>query len=230
MIRDVFLDLDDTILDFGRAEHEALSATMTQMGLTPTPEIILLYNRINLFHWKLLEKGEITRGRLLVRRFEVFYGEIGVAADAMRTQAIYEYELGKRSYFLEGAEQMLKDLKEKGYRLYLASNGTTVVQRPRIKQAGLAPYFDGIFLSEAIGADKPSAAFFDACFAQIPDFDPTRAIILGDSLSSDILGGHNAGIRTCWYNPHEKEPVGEVTPDFSIASLDEFVPLLESIG
>ena len=230
MIRDVFLDLDDTILDFGRAEHEALSATMTQMGLTPTPEIILLYNRINLFHWKLLEKGEITRARLLVRRFEVFYGEIGVTADAVRTQAIYEYELGKRSYFLEGAEQMLRDLKEKGYRLYLASNGTTVVQRPRIRQAGLASYFDGIFLSEAIGADKPSAAFFDACFAQIPDFDPTRAIILGDSLSSDILGGHNAGIRTCWYNPHAKEPVGEVTPDFAIASLDEFVPLLESIG
>ena len=227
MIRDVFLDLDDTILDFGRAEHEALSATMTQMGLTPTPENIRLYNRINLFHWKLLEKGELTRQRLLVRRFEVFYSELGVVADAMRTQGIYEYELGKRSYFLEGAQALLEALKAGGYRMFLASNGTTVVQAPRIKASGLDRICHGIFLSEEIGCDKPQKDFFDACFARIEDFSPENAIILGDSLSSDILGGKNAGIKTCWFNPKNKPLMGEIVPDFEISKLSDFLEILK---
>ncbi|MBQ8431764.1 MAG: YjjG family noncanonical pyrimidine nucleotidase [Clostridia bacterium] len=229
MIKDIFLDLDDTILDFQRAEREALSATLTQMGVAPTPEGMQRYHEINLQHWKMLERGEITRERLLVRRFEVFFKTVGVEADADRTQRVYEYELGLRSYFLEGAKQMLDDLKGAGYRLYLASNGTTVVQKPRIRAAELAPYFDGIFLSEEIGCDKPSKAFFDACFAAIPAFSPANAIILGDSLSSDIAGGKNAGIRTCWFNPKGTPPAGTICPDFCIPTLSAFFPLVKEL-
>lgn len=229
MIRDVFLDIDDTLLDFHRAEAEALSTTLLQMGLEPTEHVLRRYSQINLSQWKLLEEKKITRERLLVRRFELLFEEMGLRADADRTQWVYERELGKRSYFLPDAEDLLRELKAAGYRLHLASNGTTVVQEPRIQSARLDTYCEGIFLSEAIGCDKPQKAFFDACFAAIQDFCPENAIILGDSLSSDIAGGINAGIKTCWFNPKGITPVGTVSPDYQISSLLEFLPLLKSL-
>ena len=229
MIRDVFLDIDDTLLDFHRAEAEALRTTLLQMGLDPTEQVLCRYSQINLSQWKLLEEKKITRERLLVRRFELLFEEIGLCADADRTQWIYERELGKRSYFLPDAKALLEELKAAGYRLHIASNGTTVVQEPRIKSARLDTYCEGIFLSEAIGYDKPQKAFFDTCFASIKDFRPENAIILGDSLSSDIAGGINAGIKTCWFNPKGITPVGTVSPDYQFSSLLEFLPLLKSL-
>ncbi|MBQ8440907.1 MAG: YjjG family noncanonical pyrimidine nucleotidase [Clostridia bacterium] len=228
MIRDIFLDVDDTILDFGRAEREALASALSQMGVEVNEEALHCYHEVNLAHWKMLERGEITRERLLVRRFEEFYKRIEVNADAERTQRIYEYELGCRSYYLDGAEALLESLVQGGYRIYLASNGTTVVQSPRIKASGLDRICHGIFLSEAIGCDKPQKAFFDACFESIGDFVPENAIILGDSLSSDIAGGRNAGIKTCWFNPKKIPLTGDVTPDFEISELSEFLEILKA--
>ena len=228
MIRDVFLDVDDTILDFGRAEKEALASALLQMGVPVNDESVKCYHEVNLAHWQMLERGEITRERLLVRRFEKFFEHIGVSADAEKTQRVYEYELGCRSYFLEGAEALLESLKVGGYRIFLASNGTTVVQAPRIKASGLDRICHGIFLSEEIGCDKPQKAFFDACFAKIENFSPENAIILGDSLSSDVLGGRNAGIKTCWFNPKKKPLTGNVVPDFEISELSEFLGILQS--
>ena len=108
MIRDVFLDVDDTILDFGRAEREALASALSQMGVGVTDARIQKYHEVNLAHWQMLERGEITRERLLVRRFEKFFESVGVFANAEKTQHVYEYELGRRSYFLEGAEALLE--------------------------------------------------------------------------------------------------------------------------
>ena len=176
----------------------------------------------------LLEDLQAQEERLLVRRFEEFYRRIGVNADAERTQRIYEYELGCRSYYLDGAEALLKALVQGGYRIYLASNGTTVVQSPGIKASGLDRICHGIFLSEAIGCDKPQKAFFDACFESIENFVPENAIILGDSLSSDIAGGRNAGIKTCWFNPKKLPLTGDVIPDYEISELSEFLEILKA--
>ena len=228
MIRDVFLDVDDTILDFGRAEREALASALSQMGVGVTDARIQKYHEVNLAHWQMLERGEITRERLLVRRFEKFFESVGVFANAEKTQRVYEYELGRRSYFLEGAEALLETLRTEGYRIFLASNGTTVVQAPRIKASGLDLICHGIFLSEEIGCDKPQKEFFDACFARIEDFSPENAIILGDSLSSDILGGKNAGIKTCWFNPKKLPLTGDVIPDYEISELSEFLEILKA--
>ena len=228
MIRDVFLDVDDTILDFGRAEREALASALSQMGVGVTDARIQKYHEVNLAHWQMLERGEITRERLLVRRFEKFFESVGVFANAEKTQRVYEYELGRRSYFLEGAEALLETLRTEGYRIFLASNGTTVVQAPRIKASGLDRICHGIFLSEEIGCDKPQKEFFDACFSRIEDFSPENAIILGDSLSSDILGGKNAGIKTCWFNPKNKPLMGEIVPDFEISKLSDFLKILKN--
>lgn len=227
MIRHVLLDLDDTIFDFHMAEAVAVRDTLVNFGVSVTDAIIARYSEINDAQWKLLEKGEMTRDEVKRRRFEILFEELEIPCDAERVRTYYENRLAVGHYFLAGAEQMLSDLAP--YDLYLVSNGTTAVQNGRLASAGIAPLFKRIFLSEAIGHVKPQKEFFDACFAEIPDFDPAQAIILGDSLTSDILGGINAGVRTCWFNPKGNPRRADIIPDFEIRSLDEFVPLIKRI-
>lgn len=228
MIRFVFLDVDDTLLDFQKSEAVALEKTLKQFDLPFSEAIAKRYNVINAAQWARLERGELTRAEVLVRRFSILLEELGEDRDAEDVRRCYEHHLSCGHFFLDGAEALLEALYGK-YRLYAASNGTTAVQRGRLASANIERYFDEIFLSEQIGCVKPQRAFFDECFAKIPDFDASQAIIFGDSLTSDIQGGINAGIRTCWFNPHGRSLAGEIKPDYEIASLDAFPRLLEQI-
>ena len=225
MIEFLFLDLDDTILDFHKAEHIAIGRTFEAMGLTPTEESRALYSRINKRHWEMLERGELTREQVLVQRFECLFRELGMEVDGVRCARTYEKFLGMGHYFLPGAEEAVQALSKK-YRLFLASNGTASVQAGRMTSAGLYPYFEEVFVSQEIGYNKPSKEYFDACFARIPGFEKEKCLMVGDSLTSDILGGINAGIRTCWVNPAGK-PGGEIRPDYEIKALAELPRLLE---
>ena len=228
MIEFVFLDLDDTILDFLKAESVALSKTLTHLGIDPTEQTVARYSTINAAQWRLLEQGVLTREEVKVRRFRLLFEELGVAADAEHARVYYEAQLGIGHFFMPGALELLEALHGR-YQLYIMSNGTTAVQNGRIASAGIAPYFKEIFLSEQMGAVKPQREFFDACFARIPGFDRSRAIIVGDSLSSDILGGINAGIRTCWFNPrgHAENPA--IRPDLVLDRLTDLPALLENL-
>ena len=228
MIEFLFLDLDDTILDFHMQESVAIHKTLLGAGVEPTEENCQLYSKINLRHWKMLEKGEITREKLIWHRFAELFDTLGVTADPKQTADRYMDNLSEGHYFLPGAEEAVKVLAKK-YRLYLASNGAGRVQVRRIASAKLAPYFENIFISEDMGANKPEKAYFDACFSQIPDFDPQKAMIVGDSISSDIRGGKNAGILTCWVNPKGKVAAPEDAPDFEIKSITELEKLLGSL-
>ncbi|MBQ3000404.1 MAG: YjjG family noncanonical pyrimidine nucleotidase [Oscillospiraceae bacterium] len=228
MIEFLFLDLDDTILDFHMQESVAIHKTLAGAGVEPTEENSALYSKINLRYWKMLEKGEITRDKLIWQRFRELFEVLGATADPKETAEKYMDHLSEGHYFLPGAEETVKALAKK-YRLYLASNGAGRVQTSRIASAGLAPYFADIFISEKMGANKPDKAYFNACFARIEGFDPKKAMIVGDSLSSDIRGGKNAGIYTCWVNPKEKSAPPENTPDFEIKSITELEELLEKL-
>ena len=229
MIKYVFLDLDDTILDFHRAEAVALKRTLTHMGIAPTDATAARYSEINDAQWKLLEKGVLTRAEVKLRRFQLLFEELGVEVDAEAARRYYEEQLGVGHYFLPGAEALLQALHGR-YRLFIMSNGTTAVQKGRIESAGIAPLFEAIFLSEQIGFVKPQREFFDTCFATIDGFDPREAILFGDSLSSDIQGGRNAGILTCWFNPHGKAQDPAIRPDFEVSTLDAFPRLLEQLS
>lgn len=228
MIKTVFLDLDDTLFDFHKAEAVALSGMLNELGITPTEERLIRYSEINKLQWQKLERGEATREQVLIDRFRLFFLEFGIRCDAERARAIYERRLGIGHYFIDGAEELLEALYGK-YRLYLASNGTAKVQKGRIESSGIEKYFEEIFVSQNIGHNKPSKEFFDFCFSKIDGFKRGEAIIVGDSLSSDILGGINAGIKTCLFNPRKKEITGSVIPDYEITSLDELPKLLEEI-
>lgn len=227
MMEFLFLDLDDTILDFHKAERIAVGKTIRDFGVEPTKEILARYHVINKAHWEKLERGEITRAEVLVNRFAVLFEELGVAADPTTCARDYERNLSTGHYFLPGAEEAVKHLHKK-YRLYLASNGTAAVQHSRLTSAGLYPYFEKVFISQEIGYNKPSREYFEACFAEIPDFDPDRAMMVGDSLTSDILGGIHAGLTTVWVNPEGKEN-GEIRPDYEIGSIAELEGLLERL-
>jgi 2-haloacid dehalogenase len=227
MIKFILLDLDDTIFDFGKAEHLALSKTLTEMGITPTDDIISRYSEINRAHWEMLERGELTREQVLIYRFDALYRELGVSKSSEQTQKIYEYRLSLEHPFIDGAPELLEELSRK-YELYVVSNGTAVVQDRRVSESGIEKYFKKIFISQRVGADKPSKEFFDYCFSHIEGFSKEQAIIVGDSLTSDILGGKNAGILTCHFNPKGKQN-GKITADYEIKELSELPRLLEKL-
>ena len=227
MIKTVFLDLDDTLFDFHRSEREAISLTLLHFGIEPTDAVRKRYSEINRRMWEELERGNMTREEILVRRFLLLFEELGVNIDGMEARRTYEHSLGGSYFYIDGAEAILSELSGK-YDLYLMSNGTAAVQDRRISASGIAKYFKGIFISEKIGYNKPSIEFFERCFAKISDFKKEEAIIVGDSLSSDIQGGINAGIKTCHYNPTGVKKNGP-PPDYTVNSLSELPALLESL-
>lgn len=218
MFQTIFLDLDDTLLDFGAAERAAISKTFREIGMEPTPALLRRYSEINQSQWEAFERGEITRETVLTRRFELLFAELGMAQDPAATEDIYRTYLGVGHYFVPGAEELLAYLAPK-YDLYLASNGVAATQYSRLESAGIGHYFKEIFISETTGHHKPEREYFDCCFARIENFDPQRALMIGDSLTSDILGGKNAGIKTCWFNPKHKPRRPDITPDYEIDTL-----------
>ncbi len=225
MFKTILLDLDDTILDFGAAERVAIAKAFRQVGLEPTEQLIELYSQINISQWEAFERGEIGRDEILTRRFELLFAQLGVSIDAQHCENIYRGYLGVGHYFVEGAPELLAYLAPK-YDLYIASNGVADTQNSRLESAAISHYFKNIFISETTGHHKPEKAYFDYCFARIEGFDPAKTLIVGDSLTSDIRGGINAGIRTCWFNPKHKPRRDDILPDYEIHSLQELQALL----
>lgn len=224
----VLLDLDDTILDFHAAERRALRLAFEQLGISTDERILDRYSVINKYCWEQLELGRRSREQILTDRFCMLFEEEGIAVSGAQAQAVYEGHLCEGHFFVPGAPELLETLRGK-YRLFIISNGNIKTQAGRLASAGISPYFENIFISEAIGCNKPSVEFFERCIAQIPDFDRRRAIVVGDSLSSDIRGGINAGIMTCWFAPHGKAPGADTVPDHIITALPQLPGLLERV-
>ena len=173
MFKFVFLDTDDTLLDFHMSERAAITESFLRFGLTPTDGLIARYSAVNKATWERMERGEITRDRVLIERFEILFGEIGADIDPQTFENTYQVLLGQHAYPIAGVMELLAYLRPK-YRLYIVSNGVAATQDSRLRAAGLTPWFDDIFISERVGFHKPEKAFFDVCFAQIPDFPAKR--------------------------------------------------------
>lgn len=228
MVEFLFLDLDDTILDFHKAEHIALSKTLRFFGLEPAEAVMARYSQINREHWERLERKELTREQVLVGRFAALFEEYQITVDPEQVARKYEDFLSIGHYFLPGAEEALRRLSQK-YKLYMASNGTAKVQAGRLKSANISHYFKAIFVSQEMGVNKPDKLYFDRCADRIPGYDPRKSMIVGDSLTSDIQGGINAGMQTVWVNPGHKPHPAHITPDYQIEALCQLEALLEQI-
>lgn len=228
MIEFLFLDLDDTILDFRKAERVAVTKTFREFGIEPTEALLHRYHLINKECWEKLERKEWTREQVLVNRFQMVFDEVRVDGDAVRFAERYATNLGIGHYFLPGAEEAVKALHGK-YRMFIASNGTASVQAGRLTSANLYRFFEKVFISQELGANKPAPEFFEMAFAQIPGFEKEKAIMVGDSLTSDMLGGIRAGIRTCWVNPDHTPGNPNIRPDYEIENLTQLEALLETL-
>ena len=204
MIKTVLLDLDDTILDFKMSERVALTKTLNELSIEPTEEIIKKYSKYNISQWKRLELGEISREEVKVNRYKLLFDDIKVDVSPQKATAIYEENLAHGHYFVDGAKEMLYSICN-DYNLYVVSNGAEKVQDGRMKSADINDCFKGIFVSEVVGFEKPNVEFFNKVFSQIENFNADEAVIIGDSLSSDIKGGKNAKIKTVWFNPNGLE-------------------------
>lgn len=243
----LMIDADDTIFDFKRAEREAICSVLRLHNLPITPEVLDKYSTINLQLWKALEVGEITRGQLFTLRFsqlleyirqEAAWHEEWELADAdweSMDGAVFNEKfldaLGEQSFLQADAEAVIRDLQDE-FVWVLVTNGVERVQRSRLAASPLAPYIKRLFISEALGVEKPDARFFELALAELGNPDKQEVLIIGDSLTADIRGGNNAGIRTCWYNPFNLPlPEGEEAPipDYAIESLRELPALLSII-
>lgn len=230
-------DVDGTLLDFEYSMRVSLCRCLEKIGVEPTEEMIACYSRINDGWWKRLEKGQVTKSQLLTGRFTDFFEACGIQCDDVAGFiASYQQSLGSVYRYMEDSLEICRKLKDMGYRQYTVTNGVTATQENKLKLSGFARIFNGNFISEQIGTAKPGKKFFEACFAGISEeheeFDKSRALIIGDSLSSDIRGGENAGIDTCWYRPvaedTDSDPVraGLPVPTYEIRSLQEIFEIV----
>lgn len=205
MFDTVLWDIDGTLMDFKKSEHEALYMALSSLGYVPGEEEIALYSRINDSCWKRYEKGELDYDGIFTLRFREFFDVIGISLDISRVNEIYRKNLGEIFFLNDGAKEVVKKLRGDGVRQYIVTNGYAQTQMRKAEKSGLSAIVDGIFISGLIGCPKPEKRFFDECFEKIGSVDKDRTVIVGDSLSSDILGGNNAGIRTVWFNTEGNE-------------------------
>ena len=227
MIKNIIFDLDDTLFDFSKAEREAVKRTLTELGVNVCENHLNRYSEINLAQWKLLEQGKLTRDEVIVRRYELLFKEFNINKDASQTTAIYENYLSQGHYYLNNAQSVLKDLS-KNYSLFIASNGSSAVQHGRISSSDLEDYVKDIFVSQEVGYNKPDKRFFDYLFDKT-GINKNETIMVGDSLSSDIQGGANCGIKTVWFNRKKEKNNTSVMPNYEINDLSELHGLIASI-
>jgi 2-haloacid dehalogenase len=225
----LLFDADGTLFDYDKAEGVALEKTCRTFGFGFEPGYREAYRSINQQLWLDFENGLISSTVLRTRRFELLFEEIGAGGDLREFSDRYLANLADGSELMEGAEQIVSALHQR-YRLALITNGLKQVQRPRLERSALKDSFSAFIISEEVGAAKPDAAIFDAAFRQMGNPSRERVLIIGDSLTSDIQGGNNYGIDTCWFNPNHAPPALGVSLKYEIHRLSELIKLLEDAG
>ncbi len=225
--RILLFDVDNTLLDFDANEEESFRLMMEDMGETWTKEIYQTYKQLNTRLWKRIEKGEITVDEGVNRRFADLMALYGKAVDGPDWERAYRRHLNQGVQEIPGVHPVLKRLRE-SCELYVITNGIQQTQEFRMARSGLDQYFKDMFISGRIGAGKPSKEFFDHVKNHIQWFEPKEALVIGDSLSSDIKGGIDAGIPTCWFARGKDGPSRErelrdsgLCPDHVIGELTE---------
>ncbi len=228
MIKVILWDIDGTLLNFEKAEKYAIRKCFEIFGIGEcTDEMILKYSKINKSFWERLERGEITKPQVLRGRFEEFFKSENIPFDRIDDfNGEYQVRLSDKIFFCDNAYELVKELKGK-VRQYAVTNGTLLAQSRKLKQSGLGEIFDGVFISDEVGYEKPSVEFFDAVWEKIGNYGKNEVIIVGDSLSSDMKGGNNAGILCCRYNPDGAENNTGVHIDYEIKNLNEILKILE---
>lgn len=215
-------DVDGTILDFEAAEKAAIKKLFDRFGLgVCTDDMVKSYSLINKKYWQALERGEMTKPEILVGRFKEFFETQGIDTGLVHEfNEAYQLALGDTIVFCENAMEII-EMQKANAKVVLVTNGTATAQKKKLDRSGLDKIADYVFISEEVGYEKPSPAFFEKVFSEVGIEDKKEALIIGDSITSDIQGGINAGIDTCWYNPKNEKNSKDLIPTYEIRSLSE---------
>ncbi|MGM9607937.1 MAG: YjjG family noncanonical pyrimidine nucleotidase [Oscillospiraceae bacterium] len=216
----VLLDADNTLFDFDTAERKALHDVLRSRGYTPDRVTVDTYLNINTALWDAFARGEVEQDFLLVERFRRFEQAMGGSHDPAAFNADYLAGLASHGDLLPGALELCKALSQRGCTLAIVTNGATVAQRGRYDASPLREYIPHLFISQELGARKPDPLFFDLVCRKLDISDRSRAVVVGDNLGSDILGGNRAGIDTIWYNPHGAPLSGPARPTYTVKDFD----------
>ena len=223
MIKAIFIDLDGTLLDFEACVKEAMRSGLMENKIVYKDEMLATFHRINDGLWRDLEQGKINFAELLRIRWATVFEALKIDLDGPEFEKYFRARLHESAIPMEGSFEMLEYLSGK-YRLFAASNGPHEQQVKRLEKAGMLKYFEEVFTSGKIGAEKPSADFFAYCFENAGDIKPEESFMLGDSLTSDMQGGYNFGMKTIWLNLKGKEAPEWL--DHEIKTLDEVKNIL----
>lgn len=201
MIKTILWDFDNTLLDFDIAEKNAIVSIFEYMKLGKFDEDMLkMYAKINESYWQMIERHEIDKKIALTKRYEDFFAKINVDTKyAFEFNDRYEKSLSDTIVYVDDSFNIVDSLRKR-FKQYIVSNGTVGVQKIRIKKSKFDTLVDGVFISDEINDEKPNIEFFNYVFDAIKCEDKSEVLIIGDTLTSDIKGGNNAGIATCWYN------------------------------
>ncbi len=223
----ILWDIDGTLLNFMKSEKYAIQACFSRFGLGEcTDEMVGRYSAINKVYWERLERGELSKIEVLEGRFEEFFRQEGLSVDVVPAfNADYQERLGDTVFFNDDGYELVKKLKGK-VKQYAVTNGTRTAQTRKMKKSGLDRLLDDVFISDEIGIEKPGIGFFDHVWKKIGDYDKKEVMIVGDSLTSDMLGGNRTGIVCCWYNPTKLENTKGINTDYEITNLWEVARII----
>ncbi|MBR4287303.1 MAG: YjjG family noncanonical pyrimidine nucleotidase [Clostridia bacterium] len=221
----LLIDLDNTLIDFNECARHSIINAFGELGFEYTPRVFDTFICENVRIWKRLEKGEITKAQLRADRWNIILGKLGIDFDGTILEEMFENGVARYACAVEGAYDLLEYLKGK-YKLYIVSNGFRFVQESRLKIGDFEKYFDGLFVSEDIGIPKPAKEFFDYCFERLGNPPKGDTLLIGDSLSADIIGGINYGIDTIWFNKNGDPLPEDIKPTYIVNKLEEIMEIL----
>lgn len=221
----VLLDLDNTLIDFNECARHSIMNIFDELGFTYTKKVFETFICENVKIWKRLEKGEITKAYLRANRWNIILGKLGIDYDGTIIEEKFENGVAQGAYAVEGAYELLDYLNPK-YELYIVSNGFRFVQESRLKIGDFRKYFKDIFLSEDIGVQKPAKEFFDYCFEKLEQPKKEDVILIGDSLSADIIGGLNYKIDCIWFNKNGDDLPENIKPTYIVKQLKDIEKIL----
>lgn len=225
MIKVVFLDVDNTLLDFNACANWAIQMAAEEAKISFSDGLCREFHRVNNQLWKHVETGEYTKEYIFSIRWDKIFAEFGIRYDGVKFESIFHRYVSLSHQKVDFAEELLQYLSPK-YLLCAASNAHHKEQCVRLESAGLLSYFQHVFTSQSVDAPKPGKAFFDACFSQLDGVQPHEAVMIGDSPSADISGGTDYGMQTVWFNFENKECPADCHPTYTVDSLSEICNIL----
>lgn len=221
----ILFDVDGTLLDFNAAQENALKMAFQNHNYELNDSVKAIYDEINHSLWNQYEQGNISKEEVIYSRFVKLFDRLSLEGDGVAFEDEYQDLLGQGHELIDGAIEIL-DILSKTHELYIVTNGVTRTQRSRLKASGIDQYMKDVFISEETGFQKPMKEYFDYCFERIPNISNKKTLIVGDSLSSDILGGNNVGIDTCWFNPFHLKCDMNVKINYEIKELSELLKIV----